>query len=51
LWGVVVAAAYLHACGYPVEVTAEAAIDLVERVAEGRIDVRQVAAVLKEWVR
>ncbi|MFE5941993.1 fic family toxin-antitoxin system, toxin component [Streptomyces sp. NPDC056480] len=51
LYGVVVAAAYLHACGYPVDVTAEEAIDLVERVAEGRVDVRQVAAVLKEWVR
>ncbi|WP_405861724.1 fic family toxin-antitoxin system, toxin component [Streptomyces sp. NBC_00090] len=49
LYGVVVAAAYLHACGYPVSVTADEAIDLVERVAEGRIDVRAVAAVLKEW--
>ncbi|MCX5395242.1 fic family toxin-antitoxin system, toxin component [Streptomyces sp. NPDC006482] len=49
LYGVVVAAAYLHACGHPVSVTAEEAIDLVERVAESRIDVRQVAAVLKEW--
>ncbi|MFF3609738.1 fic family toxin-antitoxin system, toxin component [Streptomyces sp. NPDC002463] len=51
LYGVVVAAAYLHACGYPVSVTAEEAIDLVERVTEGRIDVRQVAATLKEWSR
>ncbi|MFG3040898.1 fic family toxin-antitoxin system, toxin component [Streptomyces sp. NPDC048330] len=49
LYGVVVAAAYLHACGYPVRVTAEGAIDLVERVAEGRVDVRQVAAALEEW--
>ncbi|MER5961502.1 fic family toxin-antitoxin system, toxin component [Streptomyces sp. NPDC002057] len=49
LYGVVVAAAYLHASGYPVGVTAEEAIDLVERVAEGRVDVREVAAVLLEW--
>ncbi|MGA5194242.1 fic family toxin-antitoxin system, toxin component [Streptomyces exfoliatus] len=49
LYGVVVAAAYLHASGYPVDVSAEEAIDLVERVAEGRIDVRRVADVLKEW--
>ncbi|WP_432129381.1 hypothetical protein [Streptomyces sp. bgisy082] len=45
----VAAAAYLHACGQPVSVTAEEAIDLVEQVTEGRIDVRQVAAVLREW--
>ncbi|MGW9436391.1 fic family toxin-antitoxin system, toxin component [Streptomyces sp. NPDC055607] len=51
LYGVVVAAAYLHACGRPVGVTAEEAIDLVEQVAEARIDVRQVAAVLREWSR
>ncbi|MFH9725389.1 fic family toxin-antitoxin system, toxin component [Streptomyces sp. NPDC017254] len=51
LYGVVVAAAYLHASGHPVSVSAEEAIDLVERVAEGRIDVRQVAGVLKEWTR
>ncbi|MET9931532.1 MULTISPECIES: fic family toxin-antitoxin system, toxin component [unclassified Streptomyces] len=51
LYGVVVAAAYLHACGQPVSVTAEEAIDLVEQVAEARMDVRQVAAVLREWSR
>ncbi|MEF9880861.1 fic family toxin-antitoxin system, toxin component [Streptomyces sp. P9-A4] len=51
LYGVVVAAAYLHACGQPVSVTSDEAIDLVERVAEGRVDVRQVAAILKEWTR
>ncbi|MFB7512620.1 fic family toxin-antitoxin system, toxin component [Streptomyces sp. NPDC056144] len=49
LYGVVVAAAYLNACGLPVSATAEEAIELVERVAEGLIDVRQTAAVLKEW--
>ncbi|MFD3570065.1 fic family toxin-antitoxin system, toxin component [Streptomyces sp. NPDC058667] len=51
LYGVVVAAAYLHASGFPVSVTAEEAIDLVERVAEGRVDVRRIAAVLQEWTR
>ncbi|MEU5216669.1 fic family toxin-antitoxin system, toxin component [Streptomyces sp. NPDC020807] len=51
LYGVVVAAAYLHACGLPVSATAEEAIELVERVAEGLVDVRQTAAVLKEWTR
>ncbi|MEU7700404.1 MULTISPECIES: fic family toxin-antitoxin system, toxin component [unclassified Streptomyces] len=49
LYGVVVAAAYLHACGQPVSATSDEIIDLVEQVAESLIDVRQVAAVLKEW--
>ncbi|MEK9518577.1 fic family toxin-antitoxin system, toxin component [Streptomyces sp. adm13(2018)] len=49
LYGVVVAAAYLHACGQTVSATSDEIIDLVEQVAEGLVDVRQVAAVLKEW--
>ncbi|MFE3526487.1 fic family toxin-antitoxin system, toxin component [Streptomyces sp. NPDC059161] len=45
------AAAYLHASGRSVGVTTKVAADLVERVAGGHLDVRQIAAALEEWTR
>ncbi|MEN8655467.1 fic family toxin-antitoxin system, toxin component [Streptomyces sp. 21So2-11] len=46
-----VAGAYLHASGYQVSVTTKEATDLVAQVAAGRVDVREIAASLKEWTR
>jgi prophage maintenance system killer protein len=51
LYAVAVAAAYLHASGHPVRVTSKEAGDLVEQVVDGRADVREIAAVLKDWTR
>ncbi|MFD5881046.1 fic family toxin-antitoxin system, toxin component [Streptomyces yangpuensis] len=51
LFGAAVAAAYLHASGLPVSVTTKEAVDLVEQVAAGRLDIRQVASALRDWTR
>ncbi|MEJ8640105.1 fic family toxin-antitoxin system, toxin component [Streptomyces sp. MS2.AVA.5] len=49
LFGATVAAGYLHASGLPVRFTAKEAADLAEQVSAGRLDVRALAAALKEW--
>ncbi|MEU1201258.1 fic family toxin-antitoxin system, toxin component [Streptomyces sp. NPDC005813] len=49
LFGVTVAAGYLHASGLPVQFTAKEATDLAAEVSEGHVDVRALAAALKEW--
>ncbi|THA31917.1 fic family toxin-antitoxin system, toxin component [Streptomyces sp. A1547] len=51
LFGAAVAAAYLHASGLAVNVTTKEAVDLVERVAGGQVDVREIASSLKDWTR
>ncbi|MEU6867758.1 fic family toxin-antitoxin system, toxin component [Streptomyces sp. NPDC046876] len=51
LFAASVAAAYLHASGLPVNATTKEAVDLVERVVGGQIDLRQVATSLKDWTR
>ncbi|WP_328765418.1 MULTISPECIES: fic family toxin-antitoxin system, toxin component [unclassified Streptomyces] len=51
LFAASVAAAYLHASGLPVDVTTKEAIDLVERVSGGQVDVRQIASILADWTR
>ncbi|GGM21222.1 hypothetical protein GCM10010129_76880 [Streptomyces fumigatiscleroticus] len=49
LFGVTVAVGYLHASGLAVRFTTKEAADLAERVTAGDVDVRALAAVLKEW--
>ncbi|WP_327731319.1 fic family toxin-antitoxin system, toxin component [Streptomyces sp. NBC_00487] len=49
LFGATVAAGYLHASGLPVRFTAKEAADLADQVAAGQVDVRALAAALKEW--
>lgn len=51
LFGATVAAAYLHASGLRVNVTTKEVGDLLEQVADGLLDVRQIATALKEWTR
>ncbi|WP_405444375.1 fic family toxin-antitoxin system, toxin component [Streptomyces avidinii] len=51
LFAAAVAAAYLNASGLPVNVTTKEAVDLVERVAGGQVDVREIASSLKNWTR
>ncbi|MEV5454254.1 fic family toxin-antitoxin system, toxin component [Streptomyces sp. NPDC057245] len=51
LFAAAVAAAYLHASGQPVRVATKEAADLVQQVADRQLDVRQIAAALKEWTR
>lgn len=49
LFGATVAAGYLHASGLPVRFTAKEAADLADQVSAGQVDVRALAAALKEW--
>ncbi|GAA1111870.1 hypothetical protein GCM10009577_38080 [Streptomyces javensis] len=51
LYAAAVAAAYLHASGHPVNATTKEAADLVEGVAGGQLDVREIAASLRDWTR
>ncbi|MCQ4212586.1 fic family toxin-antitoxin system, toxin component [Streptomyces longispororuber] len=51
LFAAATAAAYLHASGLPVSVATKEAADLVEQAATRQADVRQIAAVLREWSR
>ncbi|MFD5930244.1 MULTISPECIES: fic family toxin-antitoxin system, toxin component [unclassified Streptomyces] len=51
LFAAAVAAGYLHASGLPVNVTTKEAGDLIEQVADGRPDVREIASSLREWTR
>lgn len=51
LFAAAVAAAYLYASGQPVKVTTKEAADLVQQAAARQLDVRQIAAGLKEWTR
>lgn len=51
LFAATVAASYLHASGHPVSVTTKEAADLVEQVASGQLDVRQIASSLRDWTR
>ncbi|MEV7157193.1 fic family toxin-antitoxin system, toxin component [Streptomyces misionensis] len=51
LFAATVAAAYLHASGHPVRVTTKEAADLVQQASNRELDVRQIAAGLKEWIR
>ncbi|MCL7430275.1 fic family toxin-antitoxin system, toxin component [Streptomyces sp. YS415] len=44
-----VAVGYLNASGLPAQFTAKEAADLAEQVAAGQVDVRALAAALKEW--
>ncbi|MGW1047281.1 hypothetical protein [Streptomyces sp. NPDC002547] len=49
LFAAAVAAGYLYASGLPVRFTAKEAADLVDQVLAGPVDVRALAAVLKDW--
>ncbi|MBZ9645348.1 fic family toxin-antitoxin system, toxin component [Streptomyces sp. PSKA30] len=49
LFGVTVAAGYLHASGLPARFSAKEAADLAEQVSAGHVDVRALATALKEW--
>jgi prophage maintenance system killer protein len=50
LLGVMVAYAYLQASGLEVKVATDDALDLAAATAEGRLDVRGIAAALKTWI-
>ncbi|WP_420802707.1 fic family toxin-antitoxin system, toxin component [Streptomyces cavernae] len=49
LFGATVAVGYLHASGLAVRFTAKEAADLADQVSAGNVDVRALAAALKEW--
>ncbi|MGW9024086.1 fic family toxin-antitoxin system, toxin component [Streptomyces sp. NPDC055722] len=49
LFAATVAVGYLHASGLPVQVTAKEAADLADQVLAGHMNVRALAAALKEW--
>ncbi|MFJ5712743.1 fic family toxin-antitoxin system, toxin component [Streptomyces sp. NPDC093105] len=51
LFALAVAAGYLQASGQPVTFTSQDAIDLVDEVLAGEAGVRQIAGVLKTWIR
>ncbi|MFD5771616.1 fic family toxin-antitoxin system, toxin component [Streptomyces sp. NPDC127049] len=51
LFALAVSVGYLRASGQAVEFTGQEAIDLVDGVVAGEVDVRQIAAVLKNWTR
>ncbi|MEU9396829.1 fic family toxin-antitoxin system, toxin component [Streptomyces sp. NPDC048324] len=49
LFGITVAAGYLHASGRMARFTAKEAADLAEQVTAGDVDIRALADTLKEW--
>ncbi|MFH8663093.1 fic family toxin-antitoxin system, toxin component [Streptomyces afghaniensis] len=49
LFGITIAAGYLHASGRSVHFTAKEDADLAEQVTAGDVDVRTLANTLKEW--
>ncbi|MGW4994886.1 fic family toxin-antitoxin system, toxin component [Streptomyces mirabilis] len=49
LFGITVAAGYLHASGQPARFTAKEAADLAEQVTAGDVDIRALADTIKEW--
>ncbi|MFD9791397.1 fic family toxin-antitoxin system, toxin component [Streptomyces sp. NPDC059070] len=49
LFGVTVAAGYMHASGCPARFSAKEAADLAEQVTAGAVDIRVLADTLKEW--
>jgi len=49
LFAATVASGYLYASGFSVGVTAKGAADLADQVSAGHVDVRALAAALKEW--